>query len=130
MVNKQILIGFLGSEPETVTFTNGNSITKFSVATSEKWIDKTTGEKKEHTEWHNIVTQGNVAEICAKYLKKGSKVYLEGKTRHRSYESDGVKKYITEVNAREVTFLSSVSDSSGEAQNQAKGIEPEDDLPF
>ena len=132
MKNLQILIGFLGNDPETHTFDNGNSITKFSVATSEKWKDKTTGEQKSHTEWHNVVANGKLAEICQKYLKKGSKVYVEGKTRHRSYDQDGIKKYFTEVNAREMTMLSKLEEPRGTALDNigTKQNEEPDDLPF
>lgn len=130
MINKQILVGNLGNQPETITFENGNSLTKFSVATSEKWIGKNSGEKKSHTEWHNIVTNGKVAETCAKYLTKGSKVYIEGKTRHRKYEQDGITKYITEVNAREVKFLDSKPQEGQSTSNTPNNANEPDDLPF
>lgn len=105
MKNLQILIGNLGNNPETHTFDNGDSITRFQVATSESWTDKQTGEKKTATEWHNCIAQRKLGELAVTYLKKGSKVYLEGKTRHRQYEQDGVKKYTTEVVLRELKFL-------------------------
>lgn len=136
-VNKQILIGNLGQDPETYNFDNGNSITKFSIATTKKWNDKTTGETKEVTFWHNIITQNKLAETCQKYLKKGNKVYLEGETRHRAYEQDGIKKYITEVFVKEMRFLSTPqNENNAAAPNQTtsqvskKNEEEPDDLPF
>jgi len=106
MLNKQSLIGNLGNDPETITFENGNKITKFSIATSKSWKDKNSGEKKTETQWHNIICQSHFADSAGKYLKKGSKVYLEGETRHRHYETSGVVKYITEVYISEMKFLS------------------------
>jgi single-strand DNA-binding protein len=105
MKNLQILIGNLGQDPETHTFNDGQKLTRFSVATSESWNDKATGEKKTETTWHNCVTNNKLAEISEKYLKKGSKVFIEGKTKHRSYEQDGIKKYTTEVIVKELKFL-------------------------
>jgi single-strand DNA-binding protein len=96
-VNKAILIGNLGSDPEVKTTSTGKQVASFSLATSERYKDKTTGETKSITDWHNVTLWGNIAEIAGKYLKKGSKIYLEGKIKTRSYESNGVKKYITEI---------------------------------
>ena len=78
-VNKVILVGTLGRDPETKTFQNGGSLTQFSIATTEKWKDKNSGEQKEHTEWHRIVASNRLGEIAQQYLKKGSKDYIEGK---------------------------------------------------
>jgi single-strand DNA-binding protein len=98
MVNKVILIGNLGNDPEVRTFDSGKTAASFSLATSESYKDKTTGEKKSLTEWHNVVLWGGLADIAGKYLKKGSKVFIEGKIRTRSYnDSNGAKKYITEI---------------------------------
>ena len=108
MVNKQILIGNLGNDTESIQFDNGDKITKFSIATSRSWKDKNSGEKKTDTQWHNIICQRHFADNAEKYLKKGSKVYLEGETRHRQYEVSGVVKYITEVYVSDMKFLSSV----------------------
>ena len=99
-VNKAILIGHLGKDPEIRNFESGATLATFSMATTESYKDKTTGEKKEITEWHNIVLWRGLAEIAAKYLHKGDMVYIEGKIRTRSYEKDGVTKYITEINKR------------------------------
>lgn len=132
MLNKQILIGFLGQAPERIYFDNGDSITKFSIATSESWKDKQTGERKTATEWHNIVAGNHLAELCEKFLNKGSKVYIEGKTKHRQYEQDGIKKYITEVHVRNLVFLDSRQEAqqSQQPQNQAQGVRDNDPLPF
>lgn len=97
-VNKVILIGHLGKDPEVRSFQNGGRVANFSVATSESWKDKTTGEKKENTEWHNIsIFNDKLVEVAEKYLKKGSQVYLEGSLATEKYEKDGVEKYSTKV---------------------------------
>lgn len=107
-VNQATIIGTLGRDPETKTFQNGGSITSFSVAVNESWNDKNTGEKKEHTEWLNIVANGKLAEICAQYLKKGSKVYICGKIKTRKWQAqDGSDKYTTEIHAHEMQMLDS-----------------------
>lgn len=97
-VNKSILLGSLGNDPIVRYSPNGTAFANFSVATSETWKDKNTGEKRERTDWHNIVIQGKLAEVAGQYLKKGSQVYIEGKMRTRKYQgNDGQDKYITEV---------------------------------
>ncbi|MDX2144149.1 MAG: single-stranded DNA-binding protein [Rhodospirillaceae bacterium] len=97
-VNKVILIGNLGKDPEVRTMQNGNKVANLSIATSESWRDKATGEKKEKTEWHRVVIFGNLAEIAEKYLKKGSKVYVCGSLQTRKWQDkDGQDKYSTEV---------------------------------
>lgn len=96
-VNKVIVLGRLGRDPEVRSLDNGAQVANFPVAVSESYKDKTTGEKKEVTEWFNIVLWRGLAEIAAKYLHKGDQVYIEGKLRARSYEKDGVTKYVTEV---------------------------------
>lgn len=96
-LNKVTIIGNLGKDPDIRTTQSGDKVANFSVATTEKWNDKNTGEKKESTEWHNVVIFGKLADVCENYLKKGSKVYLEGKLKTRSWEQDGQKKYMTEV---------------------------------
>ena len=99
-VNKVILMGVLGRDPETKQFPNGGSITTFSVATTEFWKDKTTGERKEATEWHRITTSNRLAEIASKYLKKGSKAYIEGSLRTRRYkDQSGADREVTEIRA-------------------------------
>ena len=104
-INKVILIGNLGRDPETRYANNGSAVTNFSVATSEQWRDRTTGENQERTEWHNVVCFARLAEIAGEYLRKGSKVYIEGSLRTTSWEQDGVKKYRTEVMARDMQML-------------------------
>ena len=86
-VNKSIVMGHLGRDPETKQFPNGGSVTNFSVATTDHWKDKTTGERKEATEWHRISTNKRLAEIASQYLKKGSKVYIEGSLRTRKWKN-------------------------------------------
>ena len=106
-INKVILIGNLGRDPETRYMQNGNAVTNFSIATSESWRDKASNEKQERTEWHNIVCFAKLGEIAGEYLKKGSKVFIEGSLRTSSWEADGVKKYKTEVVARDMQMLDS-----------------------
>lgn len=106
-VNKVILIGRLGKDPEVRNLDNGVSVANFTMATSESYKDRTTGEKKEVTEWHNIVLWRALAEISQKYLHKGDLVYIEGKLRTRSWEKDGVTRYTTEVVADNMTMLGS-----------------------
>nr|MDQ3072119.1 single-stranded DNA-binding protein [Bacteroidota bacterium] len=96
-VNKVILVGNLGKDPEVRYVSENVPVANFSIATSESYFDKTSNERKESTEWHNIVLWRGLAEVAQKYLKKGSKVYIEGKLRTRSYEKDGQTKYMTEV---------------------------------
>ena len=99
-VNKVTVMGVLGRDPETKQFPNGGSITTFSVATTEFWKDKTTGERKEATEWHRITTSNRLAEIASKYLKKGSKAYIEGSLRTRRYkDQSGADREVTEIRA-------------------------------
>lgn len=105
-VNKAIIVGRLGRDPELKNLPNGTPVCNFSVATSENWVDKS-GKKQEKTEWHRIVVFGKVGENCSKYLSKGSEVYLEGKIQTREWEKDGHKNYTTEINAVSVQFLSS-----------------------
>jgi len=96
-VNKAIILGNVGQDPEIKTFDNGNKVANFSLATSEKWKNKE-GEQQEQTEWHNIAVFGKLAEIVEKYVKKGQQLYVEGKIKTRSWDdSDGNKKYMTEV---------------------------------
>ena len=99
-VNKVTVMGVLGRDPETKQFPNGGSMTTFSVATTEFWKDKTTGERKEATEWHRITTSNRLAEIASKYLKKGSKAYIEGSLRTRRYkDQSGADREVTEIRA-------------------------------
>lgn len=107
-INRVILVGTLGRDPETKTFPNGGSLTQFSIATSESWTDKNTGDRKEQTEWHRIVLYNRLGEIAQQYLKKGSKVYIEGKLRTRSWEDqNGQTRYTTEIIAEQMQMLDS-----------------------
>jgi len=96
-INKVILVGNLGKKPEIRFTSGGAAIANFSVATSESWTDKTTGQKVEKTEWHRVTVFGKLADICQKYLDKGSKVYIEGKIQTRKWDKDGVDQYTTEI---------------------------------
>ena len=97
-INKVILIGNLGQEPETKVLSNGNALANVTLATSDSWKDKSTGEQKERTEWHRVVFFGKIAEIVGKYLHKGSKVYVEGRLQTRKWQGqDGQDRYTTEV---------------------------------
>jgi len=104
-VNKVILVGNVGQDPETRYMPNGGAVTNLSLATSESWKDKNTGEQQERTEWHRIVFYQRLAEIVAEYVKKGSKLYVEGRLQTRSWEQDGVKRYATEIIANEMQML-------------------------
>ena len=114
-VNKVILVGNLGRDPETRYTQNGSAVTQFSIATSDSWRDKSTGEQQDRTEWHNIVCFARLAEIAGEYLKKGSKVYIEGSLRTSNWEQDGQKRYRTEVMARELQRLDSRAIGRGQA---------------
>jgi len=96
-INKVILIGNVGADPETRYLPNGNAVTNITLATTDSWKDKQTGQLQERTEWHRVVLFGKVAEIAGEYLRKGSQVYIEGRLQTREWEKDGVKRYTTEV---------------------------------
>lgn len=117
-VNKVVIVGNLGRDPETRYTTGGEAICNFSVATTDKWKDKASGEQKEATEWHNISAFGKLAEICGQYLKKGSQVFIEGKLRTRKYtDKDGIEKYATSINADQMQMLGGRNEG---AEPQAK----------
>jgi single-strand DNA-binding protein len=116
-VNKMILVGNLGNDPELRETPGGSKVCEFSIATNEKWKDKD-GETQEHTEWTTIIVWGAQAEPCKKYLKKGRPVYVEGKKRTRSWEKDGVKHYKTECIASDVQFLGSKEDGGGSSSRR------------
>lgn len=120
-VNKVILVGRLGKDPEVRNLENGATVANFTMATSESYRDRTTGDRKEITEWHNIVLWRGLAEIAQKYLHKGDMVYIEGKLRTRSWEKEGVTRYTTEVVADNMTMLSTRGNasSSGESGSYA-----------
>lgn len=113
-VNKVILIGNLGKDPEVKYFPSGGALCNVTIATSESWKDKTTGEQKERTEWHNVVFNNKLAEIAGQYLKKGSKVYVEGALRTRKWEKDGIDRYTTEVLVQEMQMLDGKPGAGGE----------------
>jgi single-strand DNA-binding protein len=115
-VNKVIIVGNLGRDPEVRYMPNGDAVATLAVATSETWKDKTTGEKKEQTEWHRISFFGRIAEVCGQYLKKGSSVYVEGSLRTRKYtDKDGVEKYATDIKGDTMKMLGGRADGGGEA---------------
>lgn len=116
-VNRAELIGHLGRDPETRYTPNGTAYCKFSIATSEKWKDKQSGEKKEKTEWHNIVAWGKLAEIVGEYASKGRLVYVTGKLQTSSWEKDGATHYKTEIVADNVILLDKQNDTGRGHQN-------------
>lgn len=117
-INKVILVGTLGRDPETKTFPNGGSLTQFSIATSESWTDKSSGERKEQTEWHRIVLNNRLGEIAQQYLRKGSKVYIEGSLRTRQWtDQNGQERYTTEIRGDQMQMLDSAR-AGGEQPNQ------------
>lgn len=135
MLNKVILIGRLGRDPETRYMPNGEAVCNFSVATSEKYTDKN-GQRQEATEWHNVTMYRKLAEIAGKYLTKGSQVYLEGKIQSRKYQGkDGIERTAYEIIANEMKMLGGNSQAAQEqpkqAQGNAKPVEDiDDDVPF
>ena len=139
-INKVILIGRLGSDPEVRYTPSGVAVANFNIATSEEWKDKDSGEKKERTEWHRIVAWRRLGEICGEYLSKGKQVYIEGRLQTRDWEDrDGNKRYTTEIVASDVQFLGA-RESSESARPQSTGSSDfqggpaqgpaDDDIPF
>jgi len=136
-VNKVILIGNLGRDPELKYTPNGVAVATFSIATSDEWKDKNTGEKQERTEWHRIVAWRRLGEICGEYLRKGSQVYIEGSLQTRSWDDqDGNKKYTTEIVAYKMQMLGSKGggpdrqSGSAPAPMEEPANLPDDDIPF
>jgi single-strand DNA-binding protein len=148
-VNKVIVVGNLGRDPETRYMPDGAAITNVSVATSYQWTDKASGEKKEETEWHRVVFRGKLAEVAGEYLKKGSQVYVEGRLRTRKWQDkEGQDKYTTEIVADRMQMLGSragAGEPRAEAPAESRAAEPkptaakkpagkfddmEDDIPF
>lgn len=137
-VNKVILIGNLGKDPDLRYTPGGKAVASFSLATSERWTNQE-GQKQESTTWHNIVAWGKQAEVMKEYLSKGRQVYIEGRIQNRSYDDkEGNKKYISEVVVQNFTFLGSRDSGSRPSSNsapeespqQSVPDSPEDDLPF
>jgi len=128
-INKVILVGNLGKDPESRTFQNGGKVVKFPLATSETWKDKTTGERKDKTEWHNVVIYNErLADVAERFLKKGAKIYLEGQIESRKYtDSSGQERYFTEVVLRQFRGELQMLDSRGAgggASEDSGGYEP------
>lgn len=122
MYNKITIIGNVGKDPETRTLENGTKVTSLTIATSETWKDKQ-GNKKEETQWHNVQLWRGLADVAEQYVKKGSKLLIEGKVTYRSYEKDGETKYITEIVGKEMKMLG--------GKQQEQGSKPvKEDLPF
>ncbi len=119
-VNKVILIGNLGKDPEVRRLENGTVVASFSIATSETYTDKKTGEKRDNTDWHNIVVWRGLAEVAEKFIKKGMKIYVEGKLRTRSWQDkENVTRYTTEVVADELNILTWLDNNSNQEQKPA-----------
>ena len=137
-LNKVILIGRVGKAPEVRSIDNGSKVGSFSIATSESFKDKTTGEKKEATEWHNIVVWRGLADIAERYVKKRDLIYIEGKIKTRTWEKDNVTRYITEIIADNLTMLggknnNTSGNTNGNVVAQSRnsvGTDTSDDLPF
>lgn len=150
MLNNAQIIGHLGKDPEVRYLPSGEAVANFSIATTEKWKDKNTGEPREETEWHRISTFGRLAEIVGEYVKKGSLVFVQGKLKTRKYtDGQGVDRYSTEIRAETLKMLGGRDSSQGErsappAQRQARPTTPrpapapapsnfddmDDDIPF
>jgi single-strand DNA-binding protein len=138
-VNKVILVGNLGSDPEVKTTPSGAEVANFSLATSESWTDKASGEKQTKTEWHRLVLWRRLAEVAGQYLKKGAKIYVEGKLETRSWEDkEGQKRFTTEVVVYQLEMLGGDRQEASAQQYQqpepapyvASGSSDDDDLPF
>ena len=139
-INKVILVGHLGQDPETRYMPSGGAVTNLRLATSEAWKDKATGDQQERTEWHSIAMFGRLAEIAAEYLRKGSQVYIEGRLRTRKWQDkDGNDRWTTEIVANEMQMLGGRADSSAPARSSSpsasamSGPPPgdlDDDIPF
>ena len=127
-VNKVILVGTCGQDPEVRYLPNGNAVTNLSLATSEQWLDKRSGGKVERTEWHRVSLFGKVAEIAGEYLRKGSQCYIEGKLQTREWEKDGIKRYTTEVVVDingTMQLLGGRPDNQGGGQQQQQQRQPQ-----
>lgn len=138
-LNKVMLIGNLGKDPEVRFTASGQAVTSFSLATSEKFKDKTSGEWVERTEWHKVTLWGKLAELAGEYLSKGKTVYIEGRLQTRKYEKDGVTHYTTEIVGDKMEFLSAKGErSTGDSSSAPKTSGPsyeeprfqDDDIPF
>lgn len=123
-INKVIIVGNLGRDPEMRSFPSGDQVANVTIATTDKWKDKQTGEPKEHTEWHRVVFNGRLAEIVGQYLRKGSQVYVEGSLRTRKWtDKDGIEKYSTEIRADQMQMLGSRQGMGGPAADDGGGYD-------
>jgi len=151
-LNKVQIIGNLGADPEMKYLPSGSAVCNFSVATTDKWKDKTSGEQQERTEWHRVSFFGRPAEVITEYMRKGSAIYVEGSIQTRSYEKDGQKHYVTEIKGRDFQFLGggqqdggtnsnsrsqpapaaseSRSESTPRPESESKQDDFDDDIPF
>ncbi|MDG2961740.1 single-stranded DNA-binding protein [Exercitatus varius] len=131
-INKAIIVGRLGNEPEIRTMPNGDAVATLSIATSDTWNDKTTGERREQTEWHRVVFYRRQAEVCGEYLRKGSLVYVEGSIHTRKWQDqNGQDRYSTEIRGNSMQMLGGRSDNQASPNNQP--VPPDnfdDDIPF
>lgn len=120
---KVIIIGHVGQEPTTKFFEGGGQVTNFSVATTEHWKNKQTGEKQSRTEWHNIVTRNKLSELCDKYLDKGDKILIEGKLNTRKWQNDrGEDRYSTEIVATNMTFMTTKAEKEQREKENSKSV--------
>lgn len=132
-INKAIIVGHLGRDPEARTFPSGDQVCNVTIATSETWKDKQSGEKREATEWHRVTFNGKLAEIAAQYLTKGSLIYVEGSIKTRKYTQDGVEKYATEIRADRMQMLGARPDgrnSSKAGAGEHGSDDMDDQIPF
>lgn len=138
-LNKTSLIGYLGQDPEIRYMPDGTAIAQLSLATTETWKNKNSGEKQEHTEWHRVIVYRRLAEICGEYLKKGAQIYIEGKLRTRKWQDkNGVDRYSTEIIADEMKMLGgnrgdAPASAAGSPRSQKKQLDDpdfDDDIPF
>ena len=141
-INKVIIVGNLGQDPEIKYTAGGAAVTTLSIATSDSWKDKDSGMDQERTEWHRVVLWRRLAEVAGEYLKKGSKVYIEGQLQTRKWEQEGQTRYTTEIIARDMQFLDSRGSSNNESTQKSSEMEDQsasdvpdsaiedDDIPF
>ena len=144
-LNKVLLIGRLGADPEIKQMVNGKNVARLSLATSQSWKDKSTGEKKEKTEWHRIVFFGRSAEVLDQYVKKGQQLYVEGRLQTNKYEKDGIERYSTDIIGESFNFVSGSGsgssnnnqfsedmnqDTNNNKQKESNADDFEDDIPF
>jgi single-strand DNA-binding protein len=130
MLNEAQLIGRVGKDPEVRTMQDGKTIVNLTIATTEKWSDKQTGERKEQTEWHRVSAFGKLADIIARYVTKGSLIFVRGSIHTREYEKDGIKRYATEIRAETMKMLGGGSKPEPQQAYQPPPSQDEESLPF